>query len=75
MTQTTTTTPSTKQDAATDLFAVASRIELILPNIRRQTVNTNLSPINRRVLKNVLQDLEQVMLRLDWVIGSTEGEL
>jgi hypothetical protein len=75
MTHAETTTNTSKNDAAIDLFAVASRIELILPNIRRQTVNTNLSPINRRVLKNVLQDLEQVMLRLDWVIGSTEEEL
>jgi len=75
MTQFATTTNTSKQEAAVDLFAVASRIELVLPSIRRQTKNINLSPINRRVLKNVLQDLEQVMLRLDWVIGSTEGEL
>jgi hypothetical protein len=75
MTHAKTTTNTPKNDAAIELFAVASRIELILPSIRRQTVNTNLSPINRRVLKNVLQDLEQVMLRLDWVIGSTEDEL
>jgi hypothetical protein len=75
MTQIATKTNTSKNDAAIELFAVTSRIELVLPSIRRQTVNTNLSPINRRVLKNVLQDLEQVMLRLDWVIGSTEDEL
>jgi len=75
MTHAETTTNTSKQDAAIDLFAVASRIERVIPNIRCQTVNTHLSPINRRVLKNVVQDLEQVMLRLDWVIGSTEGEL
>jgi hypothetical protein len=73
MQATTTTTPGTREDAATDLFAIACRIERSLPTLKSLTTNTHLSPINRGILKKVLADLQIVMLRMDYVIGDTEG--